>query len=79
MPAHIVTSMIGQVLRMCKDYIACAPCMHMQCFPHAICQDTSIVAAASYIVGSSFFQSSLPYGRREWVVGHIPRFVGDLN
>ena len=31
----------------------------------------------------SFFsfklQSPLPNGRREWVVGYIPRFVGDLN
>lgn len=41
--ARAYHSMIGQVLRMCKDYIP----THVQCLPHAICQDTSVVATAS--------------------------------
>ena len=44
MPVHmIITSMIGQVWCVCKDYIA----MHVQCLPRAIYQDTSVVAVAS--------------------------------
>ena len=43
MPVHIIASMIGQVWRMCKDYIAA----HAQCLPRAIYQDTNVVAAAS--------------------------------
>ena len=43
MPVHIIASMISQVWRMCKDYIA----MHAQCLPRAIYQDTSVVTITS--------------------------------
>ena len=75
MPAHIIASMIGQVLSMCKDHNA----THAQCLPCAICQDTNVVATASQTGVFFKLQSLLPYGRHEWVVGYIPRFVRDLN
>ena len=73
-PTHIIAYMIGQVLRMCKDYIA----MHVQCFPHAICQDTIIIASINC---REFFFSISAYimGGMNGLWAISPGLSGDLN
>ena len=69
MPTHIIASMMGQVLCMCKDYIATHVLTSCYLPGHKR-------FGRSQLSGSSFFkfQSPLPYGRCEWIVGY-----GDLN